>query len=182
MTLHSRRLRRQDLSFSYEHSRMHLSRSLQHSTSQVLRFYALVAYILGYLVHSPQQNSFIPVTLQSSQGSFTLAGFGLQLCTFTNTQSLQHCLFNTLLPRFFASMPLSPTNLATWFTLLSKTCSYLSPYNPARGRLRWLDLGCSSAHSRTHSLFNTVSSTLYFQGSSLLCPCRLQTWLLGSLS
>ena len=69
---------------------MHLSRSLQHSTSQVLRFYALVAYILGYLVHSPKQNLFIPVTLQSSQGSFTLTGFGFQLCTFTNTQSLQH--------------------------------------------------------------------------------------------
>ena len=103
VTLHSRRLRRQDLSFSYEHSRMHLSRSLQHSTSQVLRFYALVAYILGYLVHSPQQNSFIPVTLQSSQGSFTLAGFGLQLCTLTNTPLTVSTLY--LLPRFSASLP-----------------------------------------------------------------------------
>ena len=82
-------MRRQGFRFSHAHSRMHFSRSLQHSPSQVIRFYALVVYILSYLVCSPQQKLFIPVTLQSSQGSFTLAGFGFQVCTFTNTRSLQ---------------------------------------------------------------------------------------------
>ena len=87
-------------------------------------------------------------------------------------------LFNTLLPRFSASMPLSPTYLATWFTLLTKTCSYLSPYNPARGRLRWLNLGCSSAHSRTQSLQHCLFNTLLprFFASMPLSPTNLATW------
>ena len=70
--------------------------SLQHSTSKVLRFYALVAYKLGYLVHSPKQNLFIPVTLQSSQGSFTLAGFEFQFCTCNEWDACGNCTQRSL--------------------------------------------------------------------------------------
>ena len=88
-----------------------------------------------------------------------------------------HGLFNTLLPRLSASMPLSPTYSATWFALLSKNCSFLSHYNPARGRLRWLDLGFSSAHSRTHCLFkHYLFNTLRPRFSTSLPFCSIPEW------